>query len=368
MSFTPTSELQSDPITILRCRQHASRIFADDQFRLLPKTKFLFHVSFNIDWDVVNPVPKSDPIKGLVETLQDEINLLVKGVNLPSYSVQHEVLNQYNRKKVVQYQHKYNDIDIAFHDDNMGLVNQMWQLYYKYYYADPTVSVKDSAYIKNATLNSSYITSPYGYNGRKKPFFKDIMIFQMSRKEFVSYKLINPVITSWTGGKLGYHETASHEFDMKIAYEAVSFNTGWVNHIDDGNKSEMDNFGALSPLYDLTLSPLSNIDPNKDINSIPEGSHSFAKAWFGSTDPSTPSNLNSTDGDKITSKSAAGSTKQLAYNSLLASQQAASGVQDISLPVGQFNANSSAATQSKMKTTTVSTADTTTNPPTYTGR
>ena len=362
MSFTPTSELQSDPITILRCRQHAARIFADDQFRLLPKNKFLFHVSFSIDWDVVNPDPKSDPVTGLVETLHDQLNLLVKGVNLPSYAVQHEVLNQYNRKKVVQYQHKYTDIDIAFHDDNMGLVNQMWQLYYKYYYADPTVSAKDSSYIKNATLHSNYITAPYGYNGRKKPFFKDIMIFQMSRKEYVSYRLINPIITSWTGGKLGYHETASHEFDMKIAYEAVSFNAGWVNHIDDGDHTGMKDFGASSPLYDLTPSPLSNVDPNRDINTVPDGSHSFAKAWFGSTDPTTPSSLNSIT-DNVISKSKSASTKQLAYDSLLAMQP--SGIQNVSLPVGRSNTNTSPSTQSNIQGTTVSTTDVNSTPPAY---
>lgn len=367
MSFTPNSQLSSDPITVLRCRQHAARIFADDQFRLLPKNKFLFHVSFDINWDVVNPLPKSNVIPSLVETLSDQINLLVKGIDLPSYSVQHEILNQYNRKKVVQYQHKYNEVGVTFHDDNMGLINQMWQLYYKYYYADPTVSVKDSAYIKNATLDSKNITAPYGYNGRKKPFFKNIMIFQMSRKEFVSYKLINPVITSWTGGKLGYHETNSHSFDLRLAYEAVSFNAGFVNHIDDGSESELTNFGALSPLYDLSLSPLSNIDPNADINAIPEGSHSFARAWFGSTDPSKPTNITSLT-DNVVTKSGLPATKTLITNSLLALQPKVGGIQDVAMPVGTFDNGTTTSTQSSIQNTSNIQNDTTGTLPDYMNR
>jgi hypothetical protein len=351
MSFTPNTELTSDPVTILRCRQHAARIFADDQFRLLPKDKFLFHVSFNIDWDIVNPLPKTNVIPSLVETLKDEINLLVKGVDLPSYSVSSEVLNQYNRKKVVQFQHKYNDVGVTFHDDNMGLINQMWQLYYKYYYADPTVSAKDTAYIKNATLNANRITAPYGYNGRKKPFFKDIMIFQMSRKEFVSYKLINPIITSWTGGKVGYHEHTSHSVDLRLAYEAVWFNSGFVNHINDGHDAEMNNFGALSPLYDLTMSPLTNTDANRDVNTVGDSTHSFAKAYFGSTDPSVPSNLTNIT-DNVISKPASPSNKKLIYDSLLALQPKISGIQDVAMPIGTEDTNgANTATQANIQNT-----------------
>ena len=191
MSFTPTSDLTPDQTILLRCRQHAARIFVDDQFRLLPKNKFLFHVFFDINWSSVNPksnlnfdnLPTDKINPFLVEALKDEVSLLVKGVDIPSYSMQTETLNQYNRKKVVQYQHKHSDISLTFHDDNMGLINQVWQLYYKYYYADPTTGFKEGAYNRNATLEAAGNINPfaYGYTGRKKPFFKSITIFQMSR-------------------------------------------------------------------------------------------------------------------------------------------------------------------------------------------
>lgn len=248
MAFTPNEYLITDPVEHLRCRQHAARTFVDDQFRLLPKNKFLFHVAFNVNWKVLTNVNAK-----LLETLKYEINLLVKNSTLPSYTVSSETLNQYNRKKVVQYQHKFGDIDITFHDDNMGLINQLWQAYYKYYYQDPTVSGKSGTYNKTATRSSSFITTPYGYKGPVAPFFNYITVYQMARHEYVSYKLVNPVITSWTGGGVGYHLGESHSIDMKLAYESVLYNTGYV---DDG---QMEGFGAVH--YDWMPSPLSSKFP-----------------------------------------------------------------------------------------------------------
>jgi len=374
MSFTPNSDLTPDQTTLLRCRQHAARIFVDDQFRLLPKTKFLFHVSFDINWSTVNPksnlkidnLPTDKINPFLVEALKDEVSLLVKGVDIPSYTVQNEVLNQYNRKKVVQFQHAHGDIGLTFHDDNMGLVNQVWQLYYRYYYADPTTGFKPGAYNRNATLSADGNINPYayGYTGRKKPFFKSITIFQMSRKEFVSYHIINPVITSWSGGKLGYHETSSHSFDMKFKYESVVFNTGFVNHINDGYNGElMDNFGMLSPLYDSTRSPLQNSDSNRDVNAVVNNSPSFARVPWGSTDSSMPSNLltaiqqsakdQSPDNEIIAPLPP--NNDDLLYQDLLTVTPPIEGISDMMVPVGTSAAETTVAAEANVADTSLDT-------------
>lgn len=250
MSFAPNEYLKPSLTEALRCRQHALKTFNTDQFRLLPKDKFLFHVAFNINWQAINPLSIEASV---LKTLKSEINLLVRSTDLPTYQVASETLNQYNRKRVVQYQHKYNDIKISLHDDNMGLINQLWQTYYKYYYNDPTTSGKKGSYNKTAMKESSYITNPYGFMGRVKQFFNYITIYQMSRHEYVSYKIINPLITHWGGNGLAYHSGDSHNFDLTIAYEAVSYGTGYV---DDGQIE-----GFATTHYDWAPSPLSSSYP-----------------------------------------------------------------------------------------------------------
>jgi hypothetical protein len=175
--------------------------------------------------------------------------MLVKAVDLPAYTVSTETLNQYNRKKIIQYTHKLNEINVKFHDDNMGLANTLWQNYYSYYYGDPNAASDSGAYMRNATKNFNFVNAAYGLdNNSTDPFFNYIKIYQMARHEFVCYELRNPVITTWSHNKLDYASNTVNDFDMKIGYEAVSYSVGTV--------SEDSPEGFAVSHYDTDLSPL----------------------------------------------------------------------------------------------------------------
>lgn len=242
MAFTPNQYLYNNTNVTLRDQQHAARLFSDDQFRLAPKHKFLFHVAFNINQAALQNI-------NLVQRHRNEINMLVKSCDLPNFSVTVETLNQYNRKKNVQTTHKYNPINIVFHDDNMGVINQLWQNYYSYYYADSISANDPGAYKRNATKSSNYINNAYGLdNGSSIPFFNYITIYQMARHEFVSYKLHNPIITAWNHNKVDYEQSKGHDNLMSLAYEAVSYGAGAVE------ENEPEGFG--SEHYDTVSSSL----------------------------------------------------------------------------------------------------------------
>jgi hypothetical protein len=242
MAFTPNNKLVADPNVTLRDYQHAAKLFNVDQFRLAPKFKFQFHVAFGINTAALKTID-------LVQRYGNEINMLVKAVDLPAYTVSTETLNQYNRKKIIQYTHKLNEINIKFHDDNMGLANTLWQNYYSYYYGDPNAANDSGAYMRNATKNFNFVNAAYGLdNNSTDPFFNYIKIYQMARHEFVCYELRNPVITTWSHNKLDYASNTVNDFDMKIGYEAVSYSVGTV--------SEDSPEGFAVSHYDTDLSPL----------------------------------------------------------------------------------------------------------------
>jgi hypothetical protein len=245
MAFTPTKFLRANSHILLRDFQHASRTFVSDQFRLAPKFDFQFHVAFNIN-------PAAMKTIDLSQRHRNEINMLVKKIGLPKFTIATDQVNQYNRKKQIQTQHKFEDINITFHDDNMSLINQLWQNYYSYYYADSTSAKSSGAYNRNATKNSNFIKTAYGLdNGSTAPFFNYIKIYQMARHEYVSYKLHNPIIKAFDHKELGYASKELHEFTMGIAYEAVSYDMGTVN------STNVEGFGLEH--YDLTPSPLQGL-------------------------------------------------------------------------------------------------------------
>lgn len=245
MALTSTKFLRTDGLVFLRDQQHASKLFAAEQFRLAPKFSHLFHVSFSIN-------PEALKVVDIYQRHKNEINMLVKSVSLPKFTVSVETANQYNRKKNIQYQHKFSEVKVVFHDDNMGLINQLWQNYYAYYYADSLSATKPGAFNRNATRNSNFITAPYGLdNGSTIPFFNYIKIYHMAKHEYVCYQLHNPMISSWDHKSVDYSGKDTHTNEMSVFYEAVSYSSGEVS------TENVEGFGLEH--YDVTPSPLTGL-------------------------------------------------------------------------------------------------------------
>ena len=230
-----------NPSTLQKDYAHAARLFADDNFRLAPKLDFLFHVSFNINAGALKD-------QDLKQRHSKEINMLVKNVTLPKFTLQTETINQYNRKRVVQTQHKFDPCTIKFHDDNMGLINKVWQNYYGYYYADPSSAASPgSAYTRNAYSRAP--SSSYGLDNKSTgQFFNSITIYQLARHQWFAFKLINPMISSFDHQGMDYSKIAAHELAMTLNYEAVHYSTGEVS------ADTPEGFGTEH--YDQTPSPL----------------------------------------------------------------------------------------------------------------
>lgn len=245
-----------DPKGNLADYQHASRLFVDDTFRLAPKNKFLYYVVFNINPDALTDVSFQDRHRL-------ELNYLVKTAELPKYTIKTETLNQYNRKTNVYTSIAYDPITISLHDDNNGITNMLWALYYGYYFndrnnsSDPYTDINPIAYGNTAYNDKSYSPFRYGLDtdnegdvsGTLAPFFESIQLFTLSRQRFFSYLLCNPKITKWDHDALDYSEGSGVvENKMTLAYEAVIYNSGMVD-VDDPT-----GFAVLH--YDNTPSPI----------------------------------------------------------------------------------------------------------------
>jgi len=236
--------------TQLRDYQHASRLYVDDYFRLAPKAGFLYYVVFNIN-DNNNVI-----IKQFLEKNGPELGLLVKNIDLPKYKIATETVNQYNKKTIVQSKIEYQPISMAFHDDHNNTTIGMWKSYYNYYFVDGKntsglslpAGYADTKYKKiGANIDES---TAYGMNnGQTKPFFRSIEIYQLNRKQFTAFILVNPVITDFSHDKLDQTQTKLLENNMTIQYETVLYGTGQIQ------RDKPTGFATIH--YDTTPGPLS---------------------------------------------------------------------------------------------------------------
>lgn len=252
---------------------HAAKTFLTNGYEFAPRSKFLFHVFFTINTAYVPTLANAFNNQDVAT-----IGLMVKNVQLPNYQIDVEVMNQYNRKRLIQKKIDYNPVQFEFHDDGGDLIRNMWYSYYSYYYKDPSQKydnlapnngnlgpligatpngfsynsrdiydqkreVNDWGYIGESYLDGKSNTNP---TSGKLPFFRDIRIYGMDQHKWASYVLINPMITEWQHDTYDYAQgngTMNHR--MTIRYETVKYGTGAIG----GVRPDTNVIGFADPAY-----------------------------------------------------------------------------------------------------------------------
>lgn len=242
---------QAATVEYLKDYRHASKLFVGGNFRLTPKTGFLYHVFFDINTSLSSAII-SDRFS------LSEIGLMVKSTDLPKFSIDVKKYNAYNRPNLVQSKIGFEPISMVFHDDSSNIVRNFWYDYYKYYYRDSDHG--ETTY----RLKHKYSLDHYGnfgYSRRKDSqdnFLRAIRIYSLHNGRFSEYTLLNPMIKSF---RQGAHEAGATGADMtsemSIDYETVLYADGKI--------------GAESPTgfaklhYDTSRSPLGAIGGVKSI-------------------------------------------------------------------------------------------------------
>ena len=229
--------------------QHASRLYIDNNFKLMPKQKFLFHVVFNTDETLF--------VDGFNANERYQLNMLVKQCDLPKYNMSMEEKTQYNKKMYTTTRIAYEPVNITFHDDHADTVNAFWKKYYEYNIADSVGMNNDLTISKTKDdyydFGDARATTKFGLDTpkqSKKPYLKGIEIFVLHKQRFTSMTLVNPVIGSFSHDNLDQADGQGiMNNTMQILYETVIYKAGIVN------KNNVPGFATIN--YDHSPSPLS---------------------------------------------------------------------------------------------------------------
>ena len=247
---------------------HAAKTFLPNGYGLVPRNKFLFHSFFNINTEQVPFL--ANAFSGL-DMMQ--IGLMIKTIQLPKFTLDTEILNQYNRKRVIQKKINYGPLTMTFHDDSENVVRNMWYNYYAYYYKDPAQTYL-SPRATNGSIGQLQSQAGFAYNARdiyandrpvndwgyvgetysdsgnspsgKPAFFRDITVYGLSQHKWVSYVLVNPLIKTWDHDTYNYSEGAgTMQNSMTIEYETVKYYEGAIG----GVRPDTNVTGFAAPSY-----------------------------------------------------------------------------------------------------------------------
>jgi len=229
--------------------EHASRLYIDNNHKLMPKQKFLFHVVFNLDESLFQTK--------FSQNERYELNMLVKSADLPKYGYNLEEKIQYNKKMYAATRIQYEPVNIVFHDDHADTVNAFWKKYYEYTIAD-SIGMNNDITI-NKTKDDYYEygskarpTTKFGLDTpkqRNKPYLKGIELFVLHKQRFTSMTLVNPVIGSFSHDNLDQADGQGIlNNTMSVFYETVIYKSGIIN------KNNVPGFATIH--YDNSPSPL----------------------------------------------------------------------------------------------------------------
>jgi hypothetical protein len=227
--------------TMLRDSHTASNNFrlSSQDWDGVPKPGFLYYIRFvRADSSGSSGVGSSgnDWSKGL--------GVLAKEIDRPKVSFETDVLNQYNRKRIVQKRVTYDPVSFTFWDTVDNKAAHMFEDYFRFYYGDPRNSSATawSWDIMSAMMNQG--ASGWGFqpptSTAQHSFFSHIEFYLMYGGKYTRYDIINPRFRSFDPSSMEYADSGGATISMTFEYEGVIY--------QGNNKSLSDENGLIQEM------------------------------------------------------------------------------------------------------------------------
>lgn len=200
----------------------------------VPRVKYLFFVNF------ISPRPE------LTKNYNDfgtGISLLVKSFSKPGFSIKADVLNQYNKKRIVQTGIEYDPITITFYNTYDKKVIDTINDYMRFYYGDFKAE-------KSSAWNNDIIAPIYQYIVGSSPmngvdwgfnfpplfsknttsktfdmsdsyFFSEINLYQFGSNYVDKFTFVNPKITKVNFDTEDYSDGSADTISITILFEGM---------------------------------------------------------------------------------------------------------------------------------------------------
>lgn len=252
-------DIDTGDLAYFRDSHHASFNFGlTNNYQELnyPRHKFLYLVRINFN-------PELEQFTSRYFKRHDVALLipLVKTVIQPSVSVDTEVMNQYNKKRITHKKITHKAVDLTFHDVADGKTLRLWEMYYEYYYRNGVNPNKiDSTtkdFIKQKftrdTVSGNFTSGDSGYNlsqvANIKQLFDSVVIYQLHAGHYSKTILVNPIITDFTPSNLAYSEDAQLcEHKITFDYEDILY-YNYIEAMEDSESEALShgNFKDIAP-------------------------------------------------------------------------------------------------------------------------
>jgi hypothetical protein len=164
----------------------------------------------------------------------------VSSVTAASYTFDTVIMNQYNRKRIIQTRLNYEPITVTFYDTYDNQWHTLMSNYIAHYYNEGQgINVPDTKIKDDSTINQFFDTN-WGFTpNSNRYFFSQIKINQAGRVTILN----NPIITNMQGDTLDYSESSPIMYTVTFQPESIETK----NAKDVQPKSTVTATSAISP-------------------------------------------------------------------------------------------------------------------------
>lgn len=193
------------------------------------------------------------------------IGSLVRTAELPSVTFETEVINSYNRKRIVQTGVKYDPISMTVYDTVGNEWLTVLMKYFSYHYMNPrnkgeefdrdlnsSRRENDQLELINSNFGSTEVwdSNLAGFNlNNTQHFFERIDFVLYHGTQGVQYSIFNPVLTGFKPSEIDYSDNVGFR-DFQLSFEYESFTT--YNRFNFGLSNEdLSRFEDLSDFKNI---------------------------------------------------------------------------------------------------------------------
>jgi len=217
----------SDDIDPLTDGQKRFKTYNPNVSTNYPKTKTMFYVLFNFNHYGFDS-------KYNYKEISLELSKYVQSVQKPNVTFDVEVLNQYNRKKVINKGVKYGDLTLTFFDVKDSTIQQAFFNYLSVINDDFNNKHNDQ-FRKYGESSSEYLTN-WGLNiNSNKKMFESITIAEMFINKLMVYTIQNPTLKliKFDDNKLGDFSpmTVTVTFEIEGITNDITVDTKEINNV-----------------------------------------------------------------------------------------------------------------------------------------
>lgn len=163
-----------------------------------------------------------------------ELMMISDSVKIPGVTVDTEIVNEYNRQRLVHTKLSFEECTVVLYDTADGNTLRLWQSYYNFHFKD------------GRTLSSTSSTQDFGYDtGNSKDndsryFFDHISIYEMHGGQVIETILHNPVLTKFE------HDTFQYSEINELARITFSLKPEYIEYVTDSASLPQDIIDWLS--------------------------------------------------------------------------------------------------------------------------